>query len=134
MLWVQIFSCYFLTGVIWAVQLLIYPNFKLLGREDFQKFHQFHMKRITWIVGPVMAAELVSGVWLFIANQNLIYSVNLLSIGFIWVLTATVNVPTHHRLHFENESTKNKLVQGNWPRTLIWTLRSGFWIWFLPLP
>lgn len=128
---IHVFSCYFMTGAIWLVQVLVYPNFKILGKSEFQKFHDFHMKRITWIVAPIMAIELITGSLLFYQNQNIVYFVNLVSIFTLWGLTVFINVPSHKKLKFELEQSKNILVNRNWPRTFIWTVRSLFLTWIL---
>lgn len=127
---VHTFSCWFMTGAIWLVQILVYPNFKLIGKTEFQKCHQFHTNRITWIVAPLMTIELSSGIWMALKSTSQPLYWNVFSILLVWILTATVNVPAHNRLLFDLDYSKNKLVLGNWPRTVIWTARSLFWIWF----
>lgn len=126
----QVSSCWFMTGVIWLVQVLIYPNYKFVVQSEFQKFHEFHMNRITWIVAPMMGIELFSATWLFWNHQDALYCMNLISIILIWALTAFVNVPMHQKLASEIEKTK-KLVAGNWPRTITWTIRSLFWLYLM---
>lgn len=126
----QVFSCWFMTGVIWLVQVLIYPNYKFVGQKEFENFHEFHMNRITWIVAPMMGIELFSAIWLLWNHPDSIYWINSISIALIWCLTAFVNVPTHRVLTFEIKKTK-RLVAGNWPRTILWTIRSSFWLFML---
>jgi uncharacterized membrane protein len=126
----HVFSCWFMTGCIWLVQILIYPSLGFVGESEFQAYHQSHMKRITWVVAPMMALELISGVWLLAATPNASYFFNLASIFLLWGLTGFLNVPTHRDLKFDNNDSKRLLVLCNWPRTVIWTLRSGFWISF----
>lgn len=120
-----------MTGVIWLVQGLVYPNFRLIEPEAFRSFHHFHTNRITWIVAPVMLFELITGVWLYAYNPSAIYFWNLISISTLWILTGFLNVPVHRHLELFPEAQKTFLVWSNWPRTLTWTLRSAFWLWFL---
>ena len=127
----QVFSCCFLTGVIWIVQILIYPNFKFVGKTEFQNFHNFHTNRITWIVAPLMGMELFSAIALLLSHQNALYLYNLISILLIWGLTGFVNIPSHRNLTFEVEKTKQRLVACNWLRTIVWSLRSLFWLWMI---
>ena len=127
----HLFSCFFMTGAIWLVQVLIYPNFKIVGPNEFSKFHQFHGQRITWIVGPMMALELLSAIGLYALSQGSFLLWNLISVAGIWLLTAFVNVPTHDKLSFDIEETKSKLIWYNWPRTIIWTMRSLFLMFYL---
>lgn len=129
---IQIFSCWVMTGMIWMVQGLVYPQFQRVGEAEFKNYHQFHLRRITWIVAPVMVAELVSGFWLLALNQSIFYFLNLTTIIMLWILTALLNVPSHNRLAFDFEQKKQlTLIWLNWPRTLLWTFRSAFWIWML---
>lgn len=113
-----------MTGVIWLIQLLVYPNFKRIGEIDFQSLHQFHLKQIPWVVGPVMTLELVSGVWIFVIANQTIFFWNLVSVAALWIWTAFINVPSHTQLRFRSEASKRSLVGRNWPRTLLWTARS----------
>jgi hypothetical protein len=125
-LWIHAASCWFMTGVIWLVQILVYPFFRLVGEKEFSKIHQFHTSQITWIVAPVMLLELASASWLYFHIPNKLFLWNLISVAVLWILTASVNVPSHNRLSFDSESSKKQLVFLNWPRTFIWTFRGLF--------
>ena len=118
----QIFSCWFLTGLIWLVQVLVYPNFCLVGKIEFKNFHEFHLNRITWVVAPVMGLELLSGILLFVKDHSAFYLCNAFSIVVLWILTGLVNVPSHNYLLHEEEITKRRLIVSNWPRTVLWTV------------
>ena len=48
-------------GVIWVVQLIVYPQFLDIRAEEFVGFHARYTDQILWIVGPLMLAELISG-------------------------------------------------------------------------
>ncbi|MBC7740924.1 MAG: hypothetical protein H7061_01925 [Bdellovibrionaceae bacterium] len=121
---IHAFSCWFMTGAIWLVQVLVYPFFRLVGEKEFTPLHQFHMKQITWVVAPVMLVELVTSAWLLYSNKNILYLCNFVSVGSLWIMTAFINVPTHNKLRFSAIDSKYKLVSNNWPRTVIWTFRS----------
>ncbi len=128
----QIISCFFMTGTIWLVQALVYPNFQLLHQTDvFAEFHRFHTKRITWVVAPVMGIEFISGAWLCLFYFDATFICNLISILLVWGLTCGVSVPVHNRLEKNPNFEKRSLVVSNWPRTILWTFRSAFWFWFL---
>lgn len=126
LLLLHIFSCWFLAGVIWIVQLLVYPFFQYVGENEFGNLHRFHVKRITWIVAPMMALELATAGVLFLKEPGAIFFWNFISVGSLWVLTALVNVPTHNNLRVSSEASKKNLVQRNWPRTFIWSVRALF--------
>jgi hypothetical protein len=55
-----------LTILIWLVQLIIYPGFHRVPREDFVLYHRWYALRISMIVMPLMLFELVLllGWWL----------------------------------------------------------------------
>jgi hypothetical protein len=38
----QIFSCFFMTGVIWLIQIVHYPAFALIDPNKFLEFHAMH--------------------------------------------------------------------------------------------
>ncbi len=127
----QIFSCCFMTGVIWLVQILVYPNFRLIDPSLFQSYHRFHTKRITWIVVPAMGVELATGIWLFVIQSSVPYFWNLISILVIWIVTFFVSVPIHRHLEKNSIAEINRLIGSNWLRTILWTVRSAFWFWIL---
>lgn len=89
----QVGSCFFLTGLIWVVQLIYYPAFAVVAAERFTDFHAGHSRRISWIVGPPMLAELGSAIVLFWLAQNWWWGLNLVSVGAIWLSTAFALVP-----------------------------------------
>ena len=122
----HVFACCFMTGVIWLVQILVYPIFQYVGRAEFQNFHCVHMNRITWIVVPVMTLELLTGIGLYIQSPSPLFLWNLVSVVTLWILTALVNGPTHNNLAIESAQSLNHLVLSNWPRTIIWSARCGF--------
>lgn len=106
------------------IQLLVYPFFGLVGEGEFKRTHDFHMSRISWIVVPFMTLELLTGVLLYIKNPSAIFLGNLIAVACLWIFTGLVSVPTHNKLDFGSESSKQNLVAANWPRTLLWSVRS----------
>lgn len=127
----QVFSCWFMAGVIWIVQILVYPNFQLIGLEDFKRFHQFHINRISWIVAPIMGIELMTAIWLTLVYFSKFYLINLIFVALTWILTAFVNVPSHNKLTPEEKESLARLTLLNWPRTCLWTSRSVFFFWMI---
>lgn len=125
---INAFACWFMTGVIWLVQVLLYPLFKRVGEKEFKALHRFHMNSITWVVAPVMALELLTAILLYHQSRTTLHLGNLISVVGLWALTGLVNVPTHNKLEFASEVSKSRLVQRNWPRTLVWTGRSFMFV------
>jgi len=118
-----------MAGVIWTVQLVIYPLFAEVGGEVFASYHADYSERITWIVGPLMIVELGSAAVLAIVawksgEGRLFALTGLLLVVALWLVTALVQVPQHGRLVAGfDEATIAALVAGNWIRTVLWTLR-----------
>lgn len=120
-----------LSGLIWLVQLVHYPGFLLVGKEAGAAYQQHHTRSISWVVVPLMLAELVVAIWLLFTPflfQVLTY-LNYASFSFlliIWVATFLGAVPLHNRLsgHGYNNTTILKLLKINWVRTICWTFRT----------
>ncbi len=127
----QYFCCFFMTGVIWLVQLVHYPAFKFVDENKFKEFDIFHSSRITCIVAPVMGIELLTAFILcFSAEPAFIGNFTLVLI--LWGLTGFVSVPIHNSLTAGYDLKKiNQLVLTNWFRTAVWTFRSVFLMYFL---
>lgn len=125
---IQLSSCLFMTGLIWLVQINLYPLLTRVGSVDFDRLHEFHMNRITWVVAPMMFVELGTAVYLmfyvFDPEFTTVLKVNAALVIFLWVWTFFFNVPSHAKLKFDSDISKRQLVDLNWPRTIVWTLRS----------
>lgn len=123
----QVYTCFFLTGLIWTIQLVHYPGFAFVEDSTFVKFSQFHSKRISFIVVPVMLTELLSALmlWFRDGENHSFWLWNFVGVLLIWLATFTLSVPCHTLMSKGKDlQVIQRLVQTNWPRTLIWTLRS----------
>jgi len=123
---VHLTSTAFMAGLIWVIQLLHYPFFDYLERTDYALRMDQHRLRISYIVIPVMLAELGTGVYLLLTlfYGSLLFIINVLLLVLIWLSTFTLQMPTHMKLvEGHNTDLVNRLVQTNWIRTTLWTLR-----------
>lgn len=117
-----------MVGLIWFVQVVHYPLFADVGSEQFVPYERLHQQRTTWVVMPVMLAELATAaalaVWRGSGVSSVWASVGLLLLGMIWLSTFMVQVPLHAQLAggFEAEAHR-RLVATNWWRTVLWTAR-----------
>lgn len=126
---VQLIAAVAMTGAIWVVQLVVYPQFVEVGEAEFVSYHARYMQRITWIVMPLMLVELGAAVGSLVACRRqrvwrwlLVASVLL---AVVWASTALMQVPRHERLAAGLDArTVRELVQGNWLRTVGWSLRA----------
>jgi hypothetical protein len=76
---------------------------------------------------------MAGAIWLTLYYQSNLFIGNFVSVLVLWGLTGLVNVPSHETLRYEVETTKTKLIRNNWPRTILWTMRSVFLVWMIHL-
>jgi hypothetical protein len=114
-----------LLGLIWTIQVLHYPLFEKVGRDEFTAYHEQHMARITWVVGPLMLAEVASAGWLFFCGErSVLFLVSLAALVLVWASTAVSQIPLHRKLaQGFCPATLDHLVRANWWRTIAWTVR-----------
>ncbi|MBD3672174.1 MAG: hypothetical protein HUJ26_01495 [Planctomycetaceae bacterium] len=119
----------FMLGLIWVVQLVIYPLFAEIPSTAFSAYEKAYQHRITLIVLPVMSIELITGGMILLDHTpelgRLLQWYNFAGILMIWASTFFLQVPCHTILttQFVPELHR-KLVISNWIRTVLWTVRS----------
>jgi hypothetical protein len=121
-----------MTGVIWVVQLVHYPIFDAVDRgvddEAWRRFGERHRRSISYVVGPFMLAEGVTGLWLVadppgdVGRTLPLVALALMAVAY--GTTAFVSVPLHEQLteRFDEQAAR-RLVSTNWVRTAAWTMR-----------
>jgi hypothetical protein len=125
---VHVAATWFMVGLIWFIQLVHYPLFHGVGPEPWTAYAAAHTRRTTWVVGPAMAAEAITGMLLLRSTppgipQSAIWAgLGLLLV--IWVSTAFIQVPRHRLLAsgFDRDAWQ-ALVATNWLRTAAWSAR-----------
>ena len=55
-----------MVGLIWLIQIVHYPLFNIVGKNEFQAYHSGHCVLITPLVGTVMIIELISSILLVV--------------------------------------------------------------------
>jgi uncharacterized membrane protein len=120
---------WFLTGLIWIVQLVHYPLFAHVDRARFATFEAEHCRRISWIVLPTMLLELGTAAWLVAVPPAAVPPAwawtGLVLLAVIWGSTALFSVPCHRMLERGfDERAHQRLVATNWIRTLAWSTRA----------
>ena len=131
---VQLATTLPLVGLIWTIQLVHYPLFARVGAAGFSTYHAAHSQRISWLVVPLMFAELFAAIawvasppargpaWLATAMLGLV--------GAAWITTAFASVPAHARLGAGFDAAAlDALVTTNWARTAAWTVRAAVLLW-----
>ena len=121
---VSFISTSVMVGVIWVIQLLHYPSFHFINDQKYIEFQHFHMKRISFIVVPVMLIELASALSLAYFFRSSLTIILLALLLGIWAITFIFFTNMHQKLtDGYDQSIVDRLVQINWSRTALWTLR-----------
>ncbi len=121
----QLFTTFAMTGIILLVQFVHYPSFHYIDITKAHEFQMFHMNQITKIVMPLMIIELISIIVLTLLFPQTNYIIlSCLTIG-IFVATFLLSVLLHNQLLVSwQEALIAKLVMTNYPRTILWCLKS----------
>jgi hypothetical protein len=123
-------STFFMTGLIWFVQIVHYPLFAAVGTAEFPAYSRLHQSLTTFVVGPPMLVEALTAGMLVVARPTGV-SAWLAWTGFalvivIWASTALLQIPAHGRLASGfDASTAATLVSSNWVRTAAWSARAA---------
>lgn len=125
----HLLSTVFMTGVIWIVQILHYPLFNMVGRQNFAAYEAAHTNLIAVVVMPAMLLELVLTVMIFFAPPTSVPSslnwLNAVLLAVIWLSTAFLQVPQHAILSSGfDEKAYRTLVNSNWIRTVAWSTKA----------
>lgn len=121
-------STLMMTGLIWTIQLVHYPLFASVADDAFPLYIREHMRRITWLVAPLMLCEAASAATLvFLLDAGLARTLAIVGLPLllvIWCSTAFLQAPCHTRLSRGIEhTTLRRLVITNWIRTAAWSVR-----------
>lgn len=129
----EFFCAAYLTGLIWTIQRVHYPSFKFIGESAYKDFQDFHMKRITYVVGPIMLLDLGFNIYnLILTDFHLIFIINLILVASIWLSTVLWTVPLHKGLMLKKELTSiDELVISNSIRAIFWTFKSILLLYYL---
>lgn len=137
LLLVQAACAWFLTGLIWVIQLVHYPLMARVGEAGWVGYQHAHMRRITWIVGPMMLIEAGSGAMCLLlvingldvgsgSGGSLVWHGVLIALLIVvWGSTWLLQVPAHTQLAGGFDAgAHRRLVRSNWIRTGAWSTRA----------
>lgn len=115
-----------LVGVIWFVQVVHYPLFALAGTDGWQRFHDEHSRRTTWVVAGPMLLQLATAAVLVLAPPDglgrALPLAGLVLTLAVFAHTFGVAVPLHRRLGAgPDRAAMDRLVRANALRTALWT-------------
>jgi hypothetical protein len=116
----------YLTGLVWVVQLVVYPGFRAVGPgPGWPAFHDAHGRAMAVAVGPAWAVQgatlLVllldrpAGVPLWLVLVAAALGLTTVGVTLVW------SVPLHGRLQPYDERAATRLLGTNRWRTAAWT-------------
>ncbi|KAM3107846.1 hypothetical protein [Phormidesmis sp. 146-33] len=115
---------FYVLGVIWFVQLVVYPLFARVGSAEYVAYHLFYTSRIPFpVILPGFASFLLPialilfhpvsvPLWIVLANVGC----GLVSL----IVTVALEIPRHSQLESSGKQAIviDELIRYNWPRTL----------------
>jgi len=129
----QALSTFLLTGLSWFVQVVHYPLFHWVPKNEFPKFHSAHVARTNILILVLLPIEVVTSAFTaYYGAPGLNHYEWIL--GFILTLsicicTAAVQMPIHAKLAQEkNDHLIRQLVLSHWIRTILWSAHSALLI------
>ena len=121
-----------MAGLVLLVHVVHYPLFSYVSPVRFADMHRAHATRITYIVGPLMLAELMSAAVVVYLQFTWFWCACLALSCLCFLLTGLLAVPLHSTLaRGWNEAAFLRLVKSNICRTLVWLLHAamlGGWL------
>jgi len=120
-------AVWFCAGLVWVIQLLVYPGFAAMAGPHWAAVHARHTRRMGQIVtGPWALQGLTCAVLLGWRPPGVPLVAPLAAgiCGAVTVaVTVAVSVPCHQRLaRGWDPAVHARLVRTNWWRTAAWTL------------
>ncbi len=117
-----------MVGVIWIVQIVHYPLLGQLSALAPVTAASDHQRRITWVVGPLMAVEGVTALALLVDRPATMSAVSAWAaaalLGVALASTVLIQVPQHSKLaSAHDDAVVRSLLAGNWIRVAAWTGR-----------
>lgn len=113
-------------GFQWTVHVVIYRQFSAVPEHAFAEYERLHQRRISFVVGPLFAALVVSVGWLLIDRPasvaRWVAGLAAALVAIILGITAFAAVPLHRRLSGQwDGKAYNKLLKVDLARTLVAT-------------
>lgn len=116
----------YLTGLVWVVQLVVYPAFRAVGPTSaWPAFHDAHGRAMVLAVTLPWAVQGATLAVLLLDRPDgvplgLVLTAAALGLATVAV-TVTSSVPLHGRLQPYDRVLADRLVATNWLRTAAWT-------------
>lgn len=121
-------AVWYCTGLVWVVQVVVYPGFAAVGRTPgWREVHDRHTRTMGWIICGPWAVQGVTCAWLLLDRPPSVpLGLALVAAGCgaaTVAVTVLVSVPCHRRLSRDYDpAVLDRLVRTNWYRTAAWSL------------
>lgn len=127
----QLFSTLILSGLIITIQLVHYPLWKYVSKEQLRRFEKDHQRLITPIVSVLMLLEGFCATRL-VTSLKPIFLINFTALVGIWLSTFFLQVPLHQKIlkGIDSERSIERLIKTNYIRTFLWLARSVLLLFF----
>lgn len=118
-----------MVGVMWAVQLVIYPQFRSVAPSDFSQYASDHAQRMIAVLAVFAPVEVLLALAIWLRAPEGVPSAMAFVAGLLlvvaWVGTGVWYAPLHGRLQTEPYDIDRiqLLIRTNWIRTALWTAR-----------
>jgi len=115
---------FYVTGQIWFAQIVGYPLFGKVGKDEYVAYHKFYSSRIPLpVIVPGFASFLLPIVLVFLRPDSVPLSLALANAacGLVGLfVTVALEIPRHALLEKggKQETVIRELIFYNWPRTL----------------
>lgn len=118
-----------MVGVMWSVQLTIYPQLRSVSAADFVPYITNHSRRMVAVLAPFAPLELLLALLVFLIRPGGVSAAMALASGGLlavaWVATGVWFAPIHGRLQAggHDAGLVDRLILSNWIRTALWSIR-----------
>ena len=123
---VHLAAVWFCVGLVWVVQVLVYPGFRGIDRTRWREQHDRHTRLMGWTVSAPWAVQGVTTAVLLVRRPDgvpfwLAALAGVCGAATVAV-TVGVSVPCHQRLSAGYDAAVlDRLVRTNWYRTVAWS-------------
>lgn len=133
---VQAVAAWYMVGTIWTMQILNYPLLARIDPAGVPRYEQAHNRRFGIVVGPGVAAALVSTLGVqFDRPAPIGWAAPTTTAALLLVIIASTvagQARAHARLAERFDAAVHAaLVRGNWIRTGAWTAIAALDLWMI---
>ena len=120
---VHLLATAWLAGLVWVVQLVVYPGFRVVGPgERWSQYHARHSRAMTLAVGPPWLVQGACVALLLLRDPSPLVLLAAVLAAATVAVTVLVSVPLHVRLgEGYDDAVARRLVATNGLRTAAWT-------------